>query len=115
MGPSPPDLYGIEMKPQNRSVTALSQLLDARDGLHRALGIARTIGHVAGDSDLTNFQQRTLTDDKLLHTTVPRPRRKSFAFVMAFLALAIVAFVSTLDATTLSVALPASMIRRGST
>ena len=34
---------------------------------------------------------------------------------MAFLALAIVAFVSTLDATTLSVALPASMMRRGRT
>jgi uncharacterized membrane protein (DUF2068 family) len=45
------------MKPQNRSVTALSQLLDARDGLHRALGIARTIGHVAGDSDLPIFNK----------------------------------------------------------
>lgn len=77
MGPSPLDLHGIEMEPRTDSITALTKLLDAHDGLHRALGIARTISHVAGDSDLPTFNKRTLTDNELLDTTVFKPRRKS--------------------------------------
>ena len=67
----------------------------------------------AEDGDLSTFNPRTLKEDEMRETLVPKARRKSFGFMMAFLALAIVAFVSTLDATTLSVALPVRKLISG--
>ena len=108
---SQPVPNGIEMKQRNLSTPALPSLHDDRDELEMELQRAVATSRMAGRSDLPPFNDRNISDVELLNASVPKPRRKSFGFMMAFLALAIVAFVSTLDATTLSVALPVRTVR----
>lgn len=103
-----------------------------QSGSHRYSGAARHSGHSWLQLDLESFvpldlqdprtaSARRIPDDGNLLSSddngfsedpsaevAEKPRKKTIGFMLAFLALATVAFVSSLDATTLSVALPVS-------
>ena len=82
--------------------------LDLESWLPLELEDPRTVRRVSNDGNLLSTEQEISED------ATDKPRKKSYRFLLAFTALATVAFVSSLDATTLSVALPVSRSFSGS-
>ena len=77
--------------------------LDLESFLPLELNDPRIVRRGSDDGDLLPIEQDIIEDP------AQKSGKKSVGFMLAFLALAVVAFVSSLDATTLSVALPVSL------